>query len=221
VILRRKPTDDAGASTATSPVASGTRTGSHARDGAGYTPPKGAPTPKRSAAQAKRKVRVTAPKDRKEASRELREKRASESVKVRQAMTTGDDRYLPTRDKGPVRRAVRDFVDARLMFAELVMPIMLVMLLVLTLGLPNSQVIVSNAWLLLLLLVVVDLAVLSVRLRKLLRTRFPGQSTKGALPYGLLRATQIRPLRLPKTQVRIGGAPKVRAPRGTGGKSSR
>jgi hypothetical protein len=218
VIFGRKTKDDAGTSSATSTVGTGaTNVGS----GRGYTAPKGAPTPKRSAAQAKRKSRVTAPKDRKEASRELREKRASESVKVRQAMTTGDDRYLPQRDKGPVRRAVRDFVDGRLMFAELVMPIMLVMLLVLTLGLPNSQVIVSNAWLLLLLLVVVDLAVLSVRLRKLLRTRFAGQSTKGALPYGLLRATQIRPLRLPKTQVRIGGAPKVRPPRSSGGKSSR
>jgi hypothetical protein len=220
VIFGRKTKDDAGTSTATSPARTGS-TNVAAGNGRGYTPPKGVPTPKRSAAQAQRKSRVTAPKDRKEASRELREKRASESVKVRQAMTTGDDRYLPQRDKGPVRRAVRDFVDARLMFAELVMPIMLVMLLVLTMGLPNSQVIVSNAWLLLLLLVVVDLAVLSVRLRKLLRTRFPGQSTKGALPYGLLRATQIRPLRLPKTQVRIGGAPKVRTPRGTGGTSTR
>lgn len=206
MIFGRKRKDDAGTSTATSSL-------DRPSNAPGYTPPKGTPTPKRSAAQAQRKARVTAPKDRKQASRELREKRASESVKVRQAMTTGDDRYLPPRDKGPVRRAVRDFVDSRLMFAELVMPIMLVMLLVLTLGLPNSQVIVSNAWLLLLLLVVVDLFVLSVRLRKLLRTRFPDQRTKGALPYGLLRATQIRPLRLPKTQVRIGGAPKVRTTR--------
>ena len=215
MIFGRKRKDDAGTSTATSPVGNGST------NGTGYTPPKGTPTPKRSAAQAQRKARVTAPKDRKAASKELREKRATESVKVRQAMTTGDDRYLPPRDKGPVRRAVRDFVDGRLMFAELVMPIMLVMLLVLTLGIPNSQVIVSNAWLLLLLLVVVDLFVLSMRLRKLLRTKFAGQRTKGALPDGLLRATQIRPLRLPKTQVRIGGAPKVRTPRDAGNKPAR
>jgi Protein of unknown function (DUF3043) len=208
VIFGRKRKDDSDTSTASSSVVDGPRDGV-----AGYTPPKGTPTPKRSAAQAQRKARVTAPKDRKTASKELREKRATESVKVRQAMTTGDDRYLPPRDKGPVRRAVRDFVDSRLMFAELVMPIMLVMLLVLTLGLPNTQVIVSNAWVLLLLLVVVDLVVLNVRLRKMLRTKFAGQSTKGAVAYGLLRATQIRPLRLPKTQVRIGGAPKVRTPK--------
>ena len=216
MIIGRKRKGDSGTSTETSPAVHGSTNGA-----VGYTPPKGAPTPKRSAAQAQRKARVTAPKDRKAASKELREKRATESVKVRQAMTTGDDRYLPPRDKGPVRRGVRDFVDSRLMFAELVMPIMLVMLLVLTLGLPNSQVIVSNAWLLLLLLVVVDLFVLSVRLRKLLRTKFAGERTKGALPYGLLRATQIRPLRLPKTQVRIGGAPKVRKPRGSAGGSAR
>jgi Protein of unknown function (DUF3043) len=184
----------------------------------GYTPPKGAPTPKRSSAQAQRKARVAAPKDRKAAAKELREKRATESVKVRQAMSTGDDRYLPARDKGPVRRAVRDLVDSRLMFSELVMPIMLVMLIVLVLQIPNSQVIVSNAWLLLLLVVLVDLILLSFRIRRMLRTRFADQPTKGALAYGLLRATQVRPLRLPKTQVRIGGGPKTR--KSTGGTGS-
>jgi len=176
----------------------------------GYTPPKGRATPKRSEAQATRKARISTPKNRKEAAKEMRAKRAADSQATRRAMTTGDDRYLPARDKGPVKRAVRDFTDARLMFAELVMPIMLLMLVVLMLRLPTAEQLVTTAWMILIVLVVIDLALFVLRLKKMLRTKFPGQNTKGAVSYGVLRATQLRPMRLPKTQVRIGGAPKVR-----------
>lgn len=174
----------------------------------GYTPPKGRATPKRSEAQATSKARRSAPTNRKEAAKEMRAKRAAESQNVRRAMATGDDRYLPARDKGPVKRAVRDFTDSRLMFAELVMPIMLAMLLLLMMRLPAAEQLVTSAWLILIVLVVIDLALFVMRLKKMLRTKFPGQSTKGVVSYGVLRATQLRPMRLPKPQVRIGGAPK-------------
>ena len=42
------------------------------------------------------------------------------------------------------------------------------------------------------------------RLRRELPRRFPDQSTKGAVGYGLLRSLQLRWIRLPKTQVKIG-----------------
>ncbi len=174
----------------------------------GYTPPKARPTPKRSASEAARKTRVTAPADRKTAMREQREKRRVDSVKVREAMATGNDTFMPARDKGPVRRAIRDFVDSRLMFAELLMPIMLVMLLLLITKVPGVQAYVTLAWVLMITLVLLDLLLLWWRLRRMLRARFPGVSTRGATSYGILRATQLRFMRLPKPQVRIGGAPK-------------
>jgi len=174
----------------------------------GYTPPKDRPTPKRSASEAARKTRVTAPADRKTAMKEQREKRRLDSIKVGEAMSTGNDTFLPARDKGPVRRAIRDFVDARLMFAELLMPIMLVMLLLLMMRVPGVQQYVTLAWVLMITLVLLDLLLLWWRLRRMLRTRFPGVSTRGATSYGILRATQLRLMRLPKPQVRIGGAPK-------------
>ena len=46
--------------------------------------------------------------DRKAAKQAERAKRMEASGKMRQAMVTGDDRYLPPRDKGPVRRFVRE-----------------------------------------------------------------------------------------------------------------
>lgn len=174
----------------------------------GYTPPKNHPTPKRSASEAARKTRVAAPANRKTAMKEQREKRRLDGIKVREAMSTGNDTFMPARDKGPVRRAIRDFVDARLMFAELLMPIMLVMLILLISGVPGIQEYVTLAWVLMITLVLLDLLLLWWRLRRMLRTRFPGVSTRGATSYGILRATQLRLMRLPKPQVRIGGAPK-------------
>ena len=41
-------------------------------------------------------------------------------------MRTGDERYLPPRDKGPVRRFIRDFVDSRFSFVELMVPLLVV-----------------------------------------------------------------------------------------------
>ena len=37
-------------------------------------------------------------------------------------MVTGDDRHLPARDRGPVRRFVRDYVDARRTMLEYMLP---------------------------------------------------------------------------------------------------
>ncbi len=174
----------------------------------GYTPPKSRPTPKRSASEAARKTRVAAPADRKTAMREQREKRRVDGIKVREAMATGNDAFMPARDKGPVRRAIRDFVDSRLMFAELLMPIMVVMLLLLITKVPGVQQYVTLAWVLMITLVLLDLLLLWWRLRRMLHTNFPGVSTRGATSYGILRATQLRVMRLPKPQVRIGGRPK-------------
>ena len=58
---------------------------------------------------------------------------------MRQAMRTGDDRYLPARDKGPVRRFIRDYVDSRFSFIELMIPLMLVVLILGYSGNPTAR----------------------------------------------------------------------------------
>jgi hypothetical protein len=62
----------------------------------------------------------------------------------------------------------------------------------------------NSLWFTTLLLVVIDVLVLRYRLRKGLRERFPDESTKGTFFYALMRALNMRFLRLPKPQVKIG-----------------
>ena len=86
---------------------------------------KGRPTPTRKEAEEARKLKAKAPMDKKAAQKVLRERRTESNAKVRQGMRTGDERYLPARDQGPVKRFIRDFVDARLSIAEFLLPLLI------------------------------------------------------------------------------------------------
>jgi hypothetical protein len=90
---------------------------------------KGRPTPSRKEAEAAARARAKATATGAKRGRAGRQARAAQNAKVREAMKSGDERYLPARDKGPVRRFIRDFVDARLCMAELLLPLLLVILL--------------------------------------------------------------------------------------------
>ena len=50
----------------------------------------------------------------------------------------------------------------------------------------------------------VDLVLLRFRLRRELAKRFPEEPTKGTTYYAVTRAMQMKFMRLPKSQVRIG-----------------
>ena len=161
---------------------------------------KGRPTPSRKDAEAANKAKAKGPSDKKEAARLARSKRAEQSAKAREAMKTGDERYLPTRDKGPVRRFSRDVVDSRLCMAEFLLP-MLILILVLS---PINPTIGNGLWSATILLVGGDTIWLVFKLRRELRRRFADQSTRGATGYAILRSLQLRFLRLPKPQVKLG-----------------
>src|SRR6476619_6571039 len=88
---------------------------------------KNRPTPKRRDQEAARK-RPLVVTDRKAARDTERTKRREAQLKQRQAMVTGDDSHLPVRDKGPVRRYIRDYVDARWNLGEFMLPVMVVVL---------------------------------------------------------------------------------------------
>lgn len=168
---------------------------------------KGRPTPKRSEAEANRRTRVVVPKDRKEASRQSRERMRSEREKQRTALLEGDERYLPARDKGPVRRFARDYVDARWSLAEFFLPAAVVILILSVVRVPALQLLSTLLFLAFFVLVVLDFVRLGLGLRKQLGERFAGQNTRGAVAYGLMRILQMRRLRLPKPQVQRGAKP--------------
>ncbi|MCR1781715.1 DUF3043 domain-containing protein [Nocardioides carbamazepini] len=165
---------------------------------------KGRPTPTRKEAEAAAKARAKGPKDRKEASRRQREFRAEESRKIRQGMKSGDERYYLPRDKGRVRRFIRDYVDRRFSIVEMVIPLMIIGLM---LGYTGSSALVRASSLVLLatvLFVVTDMVLLRFRLRRELGRRFPGESLKGTTYYALTRSMQMKFMRLPKARVKIG-----------------
>ena len=165
---------------------------------------KGRPTPSRKEAEAAATARAKPPRTRKELARRQREQRADSARKTRAAMKSGDERYFMPRDKGPVRRFIRDFVDVRFSFVELMIPVMIVVLVLGWSGRQNLLQIGNTILLGMLLLVVVDLVVLRFRLRRELARRFPDESTKGTTYYAVSRAMQMKFMRLPKPQVRIG-----------------
>jgi hypothetical protein len=168
---------------------------------------KGRPTPKRSEAEASRRTRVTVPKDRKEASKQARERMRTERVKQREALLNGDERALPPRDKGPVRRFARDYVDSRWAVAEFFLPYAVVVLVLSIVRVPALQILSQLLFLLFLLLVVLDSVRIGLGLRRALANRFPDGNTRGVTGYAIMRTIQMRRMRLPKPQVKRGEHP--------------
>ncbi|KRF17926.1 hypothetical protein ASG90_06265 [Nocardioides sp. Soil797] len=166
---------------------------------------KGRPTPSRREAEAAARARAKLPNDRKALAKRQRELRMESSQKVRQAMRTGDEKNLPPRDKGPVRRFIRDYVDSRLGFTELLAPLLIVIVLMGYGLFGDSAVRMANTlWFITLVLVVGDILFLRFRVRSQVRKRFPDEPLKGVTMYAVMRAVNMRFLRLPKPQVKIG-----------------
>lgn len=189
------------------------------------TAPKGKPTPKRSEAARRRGPVAPAPmttaearKRRKELrgpklSREERkieraERRSDMSVR-REKMMAGDDAYLLPRDKGPVRRYVRDVVDARRNLLGLFMPSALGLIFVM-LAVPSVQVqaFLSPAMLVLVLIMVIDGVFLGRKVNRLADQKFPDNTETGWKLgfYAASRASQLRRMRAPRPQVERGTA---------------
>jgi hypothetical protein len=167
---------------------------------------KGRPTPKRNEAQGRRPgPPPPPPTTRKEAYKRMRETQAVRRTETRQGAARGDDAYLPARDRGPVRKLVRDVVDARRNIGSFFLAIAGVALI----GTIVPSLVVRNYASFLLfgffLLMIVDSVVLSRRIKKKVAERFPEQQkTRGLVWYGISRSTMIRRWRFPKPDVALG-----------------
>ena len=165
---------------------------------------KGRPTPKRNEAQANRKQRMQTPRTRKEAAKVARERRYEARMKTREALDTGNEKYLPVRDKGPVRRWCRDFIDSRWNFAEFLLPILAVVLVLTFISQPWTWAALSLIWIVTILGVFGDTLYVWWKVRRKLASDFADENTRGAVSYAILRSTQMRRFRLPKPQVERG-----------------
>ncbi|GDY66255.1 hypothetical protein SAV14893_056480 [Streptomyces avermitilis] len=144
---------------------------------------------------------------RKEAAKRQRDERRVQLERQRQALASGDERYLPVRDKGPVRKFARDFIDSRFCVAEFFLPLAVLILVLSVLKVAQLQNIALLLWLVVIVLIVIDSIISAFRLKKQLDARFPDVPKKGAIPYALMRSLQMRRLRLPKPQVKRGERP--------------
>ncbi|MEP9365656.1 DUF3043 domain-containing protein [Nocardioides sp. CN2-186] len=166
---------------------------------------KGRPTPTRREAEAAAKARAKVPRTRKEQAAAQRTGRTGESSRsIREAMRNGDERYYPARDRGPERRFVRDFVDARFSLIELVIPLLLITMIMGYSGNTTLRQWGNTLLLGTVVLVLLDIFFLRFRLRRELVRRFPDQSYKGLSYYAITRALQMKFMRLPKSKVKIG-----------------
>lgn len=173
-----------------------------ARKAASASAGKGAPTPRRKDQVAARQ-RPLVPNDRKAAKDANRAAMREERLKTRAALDTGDERYLPLRDKGPNRRFVRDVVDARWNVGEFVMIAAAVFVVASFIQNLTVQSFILMAFWLLIVLVIIDSIRIRFILRRRLTTKF-GSPNQGDVWYGVSRALQLRRFRLPKPQVRRG-----------------
>ncbi|KNC17806.1 membrane protein [Arthrobacter sp. RIT-PI-e] len=166
---------------------------------------KGVPTPKRSVQEAARR-RPLVPNDRKAAKEKSRAAMREDRLRTRQALDTDEERYLPLRDKGPHRRYVRQFVDARINVGEFLMIAALVFVVLSFFQSLAVQSAVLMAFWFLIVVVIVDCILLRRKLKRKLTEKFGGPA-QGDLWYAVTRALQLRRLRLPKPQVRRGQYP--------------
>ena len=165
---------------------------------------KGKPTPKRKEAQAKLKMSPLSPTASKEAKKALKAQARVRRLETRAAYMRGEESALPVRDKGPARRFVRDYVDARKSVTEYFLVIIMFVLFLTLIPIPAVQLGAIAIMYSAMLWIGIDGFVFSRKIKKAVAKEYPGASTKGLGLYGWMRSTQLRRLRAPAPQTRPG-----------------
>lgn len=175
---------------------------------------KGRPTPKRREQEAKR-LHPLVPPDREAARKTARaaQRQARDEAFRRQqeALRTGDERYLPARDKGPARRFARDWIDARFCIGQFTLPLMLLMMVasfVLASFLPRLAVWSLAAIYVLFFVAFADSLFAARQVGRALEAKFSvAQIPRFTRFYAFSRSFMPRRLRAPRPQVGRGQFP--------------
>jgi len=147
------------------------------------------------------------PKDRKAAAGQSREASRLARAKQRTAMLAGEESALPARDKGPVKRFIRDCVDTRWNIGEFMLPIMF---LVVALTFAQSFLKTSAPWAILMVFTLVygliivgalDAVMMWRRTKAKIIAKFGAAPPRGCAMYAVMRTFQMRRSRLPRPQV--------------------
>jgi len=173
---------------------------------AGHPEGKGQPTPSRKEQEAANR-RPLVPDDRKLAARQARAKSAETRDRARIGMAAGEDKFLPARERGPQKRYVRDYVDARVNIGEFMIPVMFLVILLTFFPDRNVQTYGILALWAFFLIAVVDCVLLGFTLTRKVKAKFGDAKAERVRWYAAMRALQLRAMRLPKPQVKRGQYP--------------
>ena len=182
---------------------------------------KGRPTPKRSEAEANRYrsltgsttsgrgPRPTATPGRKltpEEKEKARTAARSDRTRQMQAMRRGEEWALQPRDRGPVKKLARDYVDGHRRPSEFYMYALIVLVVSLVAGKSHKALNADLEYLLLAIIavIIVDAILLRRSISKLVAERLPGESTRGITFYAIMRALQLRRFRNPAPRIKPG-----------------
>ena len=172
-------------------------------------PTKGHATPTRKEQEAARK-RPLVPSDRRLASKQSRTQMQAARERARIGMANGEEKYLPMRDKGPQKKYVRDYIDARWSLGEFLLPLLGVVIISyffesFIVGL--SAYVIIGVWAMI-LVVIGEGVIVGMLLRRKLAAKFGADRVeRGVRWYAFMRMIQLRVLRLPKPQVKRGQFP--------------
>lgn len=167
---------------------------------------KGQPTPTRKEREAARK-RPLVSNDRAAAKKANRAAMAAQRERARIGMERGEERYLPMRDRGPQKRYVRDYVDARFSVGELMIPFMVLLIVASFIPVPEATFYGFIAIWVFFGVAVLDCVVIGFILTKRLAERYGADKVEKVRWYAAMRAMQLRRLRLPKPMVKRGQYP--------------
>jgi Protein of unknown function (DUF3043) len=176
---------------------------------------KGRPTPKRSEAERGRYQSITgsttsgrgsstgsAPRGKMTPEEKARAR--SERDKRLTAIRRGEEWALGPRDRGPIRKLARDYVDSHRRPSEYYMYVLIVLLIALLSRNKVLNTYVSPLVLVLVVVVVIDGYFIRRALHKLAAEYYPNESTRGMTTYAMMRALQIRRFRTPAPRLKPG-----------------
>ncbi|WP_062517998.1 DUF3043 domain-containing protein [Demequina gelatinilytica] len=167
---------------------------------------KGKPTPKRKDQEALRRRPVIA--DTKAAKKQQREQQRTARDKEWQAMREGDERHMPLEHRGPERRFLRDYVDARTAPGEFLLPLSIVFV-ILSLAVTGAAAVALIALFYFMVLVVgIETFIMTRRLKKRFIAKFgENKLPRGWTFYVIARHLNLRRFRAPKPKVKRGEYP--------------
>ncbi|MCU1582994.1 MAG: hypothetical protein JWO01_2382 [Microbacteriaceae bacterium] len=146
--------------------------------------------------------------DRKAGNKAARAKMAESRDRARIGMANGEEKYLQLRDRGPQRRYIRDYIDARFNVGEIMIPALFVIIILSFINNPIVQVVSVIALWAFFLVAIADCIVVGFVINRKLVAKFGAdRMQKGNRWYAAMRALQLRLMRLPKPQVKRGNFP--------------